>query len=94
MFNNDLSYVTHLTSGQFLNFEVADRHCGDRDLLSGGRDLFPEQMLVVLIVSVLLFRFAYYLVILSFIRFIIVVFLLIHFERSLASIEFTSYLCN
>ena len=45
---------------QFLNYGVVDFYCGGLALLSGGRALFPEQMLVVLIVSVLFCRFVYY----------------------------------
>ena len=40
---------------QFLNSKVVDFHCGDPALLSGGRALFLEQMLVVVIVYICLF---------------------------------------
>ena len=52
--------IIHASS--FLIIEFVDFHCGDPALLSGGRALFPKQMLVVLIVSVLFFRSAYYFV--------------------------------
>ena len=44
------------TCWQFLNYGVVNFHCGDLALLSGGRALFPDQMLVVLIVGVLFCR--------------------------------------
>ena len=46
----------------FLILELYTFIVGDLDLLSGGRALFPEKMPVVLIVSVLLCVFSYYLV--------------------------------
>ena len=63
-FDPDLLQFFHYdnTCWQFLNFGVVDFYCGDPALLSGGRALFPEQMLVVLVVNVLLFRSAYYFV--------------------------------
>ena len=50
------------TCWQFLNSGVVDFHCGDPALLNGGRALFSEQMLVVLIVGVLFCRFVYLLI--------------------------------
>ena len=56
------SFHSGNTCWHFLRSGVVDFHCGDPSLLSGGTTLFPEQMLVVLIVSVLCCRFVYYLV--------------------------------
>ena len=54
-FDPDSVVMFSLLCWQFLNYGVVDFHFGDLDLLSGGRVLFPEHMLVALIVSVLLF---------------------------------------